>query len=167
MMDLQPTPPPLGLGRPRPLEANMPHADATPTVVRDKLRTDKLRAWFGKVEAIKQVSLRVAERKVTAIIGPSGCGKSTFLRCLNRMHEVVPGTRVEGKVLLDDVDIYERRTDPVKVRALHRDGVSETQPIPQIHIQKRSLRPANPGVTETRRDRRQGGGKPESRLALG
>lgn len=79
-----------------------------------KMRAIGLHAYYGKVEAVKGVDLAVADRKVTAIIGPSGCGKSTFIRCLNRMHETVLRTRVEGQVLLGEEDIYEG--DPTLVR---------------------------------------------------
>jgi phosphate transport system ATP-binding protein len=117
----------------------MRHADATPAEARDKMRAEDLRAWFGKTEAIKRVSLRLLERKVTAIIGPSGCGKSTFIRCLNRMHEVVPGTRVEGKVLLDGVNIYERGTDPVKVRSRVGMVFQKPNPFPTMSIRDNVL----------------------------
>ena len=65
-----------------------------------------LTAYYGSHKAIEDISMTVEPRSVTAFIGPSGCGKSTFLRTLNRMHEVTPGGRVEGKVLLDDEDLY-------------------------------------------------------------
>src|SRR5436190_7943259 len=74
--------------------------------VPEKMRAEDLKAWFGSLEALKGVTLPIPDRRVTAIIGPSGCGKSTFVRCLNLMHEVVPGTRVAGKVLQEGQDIY-------------------------------------------------------------
>src|SRR3954468_2929830 len=91
-----------------PIEAAEPPAPA--------LRAEKLTAWYGAHQAIRDVDLSILPNKVTAIIGPSGCGKSTALRCLNRMHEVVRGTRVTGKVLLDEEDIYAPGVDPVRVR---------------------------------------------------
>jgi phosphate transport system ATP-binding protein len=75
-----------------------------------------LDAWFGSAHAVKGVSLDVADRSVTAIIGPSGCGKSTLLRCLNRMHETVPGARVTGSVRLAGEDIYASGVNPIAVR---------------------------------------------------
>jgi phosphate transport system ATP-binding protein len=75
-----------------------------------------LTAYYGSHKAIEDISMTVEPRSVTAFIGPSGCGKSTFLRTLNRMHEVTPGGRVEGKVLLDDEDLYGAQIDPVAVR---------------------------------------------------
>ena len=81
-----------------------------------RLDTHALNAYFGTVHAIKDVTLTLPDRSVTAVIGPSGCGKSTFLRCLNRMHETIPGTRVSGRVLLDGADIYAAGTNPIRVR---------------------------------------------------
>ncbi|HET8734467.1 MAG TPA: ATP-binding cassette domain-containing protein, partial [Anaeromyxobacteraceae bacterium] len=81
-----------------------------------KLRVEKLNAWYGPTHAIRDVSLTVPPRSVMAAIGPSGCGKSTFLRCLNRMHELVPGARSEGGVFVDGEDLYARGVDPVHLR---------------------------------------------------
>ena len=71
-----------------------------------KVRTEHLSAWYGAKRAIEDISLDFEEQAVTAIIGPSGCGKSTLIRCMNRLHEVVPKARSEGKVLLDGEDVY-------------------------------------------------------------
>ncbi|HEY2898554.1 MAG TPA: phosphate ABC transporter ATP-binding protein PstB [Gemmatimonadaceae bacterium] len=81
-----------------------------------RVRVSALDAYFGSAHAVKGVSMRIDDRKVTAIIGPSGCGKSTFLRCLNRMHETVPNARVEGGVELDGRDIYARGVNAIAVR---------------------------------------------------
>ena len=75
-----------------------------------------LNVYYGDFKAVEGVTLTIEPRSVTAFIGPSGCGKSTFLRTLNRMHEVIPGGRVEGKVMLDDKDLYASSVDPVSVR---------------------------------------------------
>ncbi|HEU4641470.1 MAG TPA: phosphate ABC transporter ATP-binding protein PstB [Gemmatimonadaceae bacterium] len=83
---------------------------------RARMQAERLDAWFGAVHAVRGITLPVLAGRVTAIIGPSGCGKSTFLRCLNRMHETVPGARVGGRVLLDGRDIYARGIDPIAVR---------------------------------------------------
>jgi phosphate transport system ATP-binding protein len=83
---------------------------------RSRLEAHELNAHFGLVHAIKEVTLALPDRSVTAVIGPSGCGKSTFLRCLNRMHETIPGARVTGRVLLDGADIYARGSNPIRVR---------------------------------------------------
>ena len=75
-----------------------------------------LNIYYGSFHAVADVALSVSPRSVTAFIGPSGCGKSTVLRTLNRMHEVWPGARAEGSVLLDGEDIYSAGVDPVSVR---------------------------------------------------
>jgi phosphate transport system ATP-binding protein len=80
------------------------------------LAVSDLHAWYGAFKALDNINLEVAPRQITALIGPSGCGKSTFLRCLNRMHEVVPGARARGQVLFEGEDIYARGVDPVLVR---------------------------------------------------
>ncbi len=80
-----------------------------------KLDVRHLDAWFGATRALRDISLAVPAHSVVAIIGPSGCGKSTFVRCLNRMHELVPGARSQGTVLLDGEDVYSR-ADPVTLR---------------------------------------------------
>jgi phosphate transport system ATP-binding protein len=79
-----------------------------------KLEVKHLDAWFGQTHALRDISLSVGPRSVLAIIGPSGCGKSTFVRCLNRMHELTPGARSQGEVLLDGDDVY--NVDPVYLR---------------------------------------------------
>jgi phosphate transport system ATP-binding protein len=83
---------------------------------RSRLGAHELNAYFGAVHAIKGVTLAIPDRAVTAVIGPSGCGKSTFLRCLNRMHETIPGARATGRVLLDGTDIYAHGSNPIRVR---------------------------------------------------
>ena len=91
-------------------------APALAREVRTRVAVRSLDAFFTEVHAIKNVSLAFEDRSVTAIIGPSGCGKSTFLRCLNRMHETIPGARVSGSVELDGTDIYAKRSNPIRVR---------------------------------------------------
>lgn len=103
-----------------------------------KIRTEELRAFFGKAEVIRSISLTIPEKKVTAIIGPSGCGKSTFVRCLNRMHEVVPGAHVLGRVWLDDQDIY-HRMDPVRVRGRVGMVFQKPNPFPTMSIRDNVL----------------------------
>ena len=90
-------------------------ARAATTPVR-RVGIEAVNAYFGQVHAVRGVSLDFHDRQVTAIIGPSGCGKSTLLRCVNRMHETVPGARVTGRILLDSTDIYARGVDPIAVR---------------------------------------------------
>ena len=80
------------------------------------LESRDLDAYFGASRVVRDVSLKFYERQVTAIIGPSGCGKSTLLRCLNRMHETVPGARVEGEVIFDGRDTYASSVSPIELR---------------------------------------------------
>jgi len=99
-----------------------------------KIRAEDVNAWFGKTHVLKDVSLDVAHCRVTALIGPSGCGKSTFIRCLNRLHEVVPGARFQGKILLDGEDIYHRSLDPVLLRRRVGMVFQRPNPFPTLSI---------------------------------
>jgi phosphate transport system ATP-binding protein len=93
-----------------------------------------LNAYYGSFKAVEDVSMTVEARSVTAFIGPSGCGKSTFLRTLNRMHEVVPGGRVEGTVALNGRDLYGAGTDPVAVRRTVGMVFQRPNPFPTMSI---------------------------------
>ena len=93
-----------------------------------------LNVYYGSFKAVEGVSMTVEPRSVTAFIGPSGCGKSTFLRTLNRMHEVIPGGRVEGKVMLDDQDLYASSMDPVTVRRTIGMVFQRPNPFPTMSI---------------------------------
>ncbi len=104
---------------------------ATP---RTKLEVRQLDAWFGSTQALHGIGLAIPENAATAIIGPSGCGKSTLIRCLNRMHEIVPGARVSGEVLLDGEDIYRSGVDPVQVRARVGMVFQRPNPFPTMSI---------------------------------
>ncbi|MFG3056608.1 phosphate ABC transporter ATP-binding protein PstB [Kitasatospora sp. NPDC048239] len=93
-----------------------------------------LSAFYGSTKAIEDISMSIEPRSVTAFIGPSGCGKSTFLRTLNRMHEVIPNARVEGKVLLDDENLYGASVDPVAVRRSVGMVFQRPNPFPTMSI---------------------------------
>ena len=82
-----------------------------------KFEAKNVQVFYGDTHAIKDVDVEIADKTVTAFIGPSGCGKSTFLRCLNRMNDTIDICRVEGKISLDGDDIYDKRVDPVQLRA--------------------------------------------------
>jgi phosphate transport system ATP-binding protein len=90
--------------------------------------------FYGAFKAVEDVSMTIEPQSVTAFIGPSGCGKSTVLRTLNRMHEVIPGARVEGKVLLDGEDIYGPSVDPVNVRRTIGMVFQKPNPFPTMSI---------------------------------
>ncbi len=99
-----------------------------------EILTDHLSAWFGTVQAVKEVSVQIHRFKVTAIIGPSGCGKSTLIRCMNRMHEVVPGTRVSGAVWLGGSNLYAEGVDPVEVRRQIGKVFQKPNPFPTMSV---------------------------------
>jgi phosphate transport system ATP-binding protein len=92
------------------------------------MKIEDLSAFYGSFKALTDVSIDIQVNRVTALIGPSGCGKSTFIRCLNRMHEVIPGARAEGHVMLGDQDIYAKTSDPVNIR--RRIGMVFQKPNP-------------------------------------
>jgi phosphate transport system ATP-binding protein len=102
--------------------------------VAKRLDLKDINIYYGSFHAVADVSLSVLPRSVTALIGPSGCGKTTVLRTLNRMHEVVPGARVEGMVLLDDDDIYDPDIDPVGVRRAIGMVFQRPNPFPTMSI---------------------------------
>ncbi len=93
-----------------------------------------LSIYYGAFRAVEDVTMTIEPRSVTALIGPSGCGKSTFLRSLNRMHEVIPGARVEGKVVMDGQDLYGHGVDPVGVRRSVGMVFQRPNPFPTMSI---------------------------------
>lgn len=98
------------------------------------MEIEKINAWFGDNHVLKDISLTVEAQQVTALIGPSGCGKSTFIRCLNRLHEVVPGARVAGSVRLGDTDIYGHGVDPVAIRRRVGMVFQKPNPFPTMSV---------------------------------
>ncbi|MCY4110456.1 MAG: phosphate ABC transporter ATP-binding protein PstB [Chloroflexi bacterium] len=94
----------------------------------DALVTENLKFWYGDTMALSGISLNIPQHEVMAIIGPSGCGKSTYLRCLNRMNDLISSARVEGRVIFDGEDIYARNVDPVQMR--RRIGMVFQKPNP-------------------------------------
>ncbi|WP_018637416.1 phosphate ABC transporter ATP-binding protein PstB [Parafrankia elaeagni] len=99
-----------------------------------RIQVSDLDIFYGDFKAVEQVNMEIEPRTVTALIGPSGCGKSTFLRSLNRMHEVVPGGRVSGKVLIDGEDLYGTGVDPVAVRRQVGMVFQRPNPFPTMSI---------------------------------
>jgi phosphate transport system ATP-binding protein len=96
-----------------------------------KIDVEHLNFYYGNKPALSDISVTVHDRQITALIGPSGCGKSTFLRCLNRMNDTIPGTRMEGRVLLDGQDIYTPDTDVVDLRRRVGMVFQRPNPFPQ------------------------------------
>ena len=123
-----------------PTAATAPRSDdsseSTGSTVRPgpTIMLEKLRAFYGSSEQVKGIDLRFPANKVTAIIGPSGCGKSTMVRCINRMHEEIPGARAEGRVLLDKVDLYDPAVDVIAVRRAIGMVFQKPNPFPTMSI---------------------------------
>lgn len=99
-----------------------------------KLSVQSLKAWFNGKLALKDINLDVKEKRVTALIGPSGCGKTTLLRCINRMHDLTPNATAEGKIILDDVNIYDKQSDPVLIRRRMGMVFQKPNPFPTMSI---------------------------------
>jgi phosphate transport system ATP-binding protein len=125
--------------RPQPPEAAAPSGAAPdrapespqppqPAAAAPVLRLQDLHFWYGGFRAVKDISIDIPPQRITALIGPSGCGKSTLLRTMNRMNDLIPGTRVEGRLLYHDQDLYARDVDPVEVR--RRIGMVFQKPNP-------------------------------------
>lgn len=104
-----------------------------------RIDVNNLNVYYSKFLAVEDVSLAIEPNSVTAFIGPSGCGKSTFLRTLNRMHEVIPGARVEGEVLMDGEDLYASNIDPVAVRRHVGMVFQRPNPFPTMSIAENVL----------------------------
>jgi phosphate transport system ATP-binding protein len=118
----------------RPQTDAAPAAPAAATKLGLSVRLEKLRAFYGASEQVRGVDLEFGANEVTAIIGPSGCGKSTMVRCINRMHEEIPGARAEGRVLLDDLDVYGSSVDVVAVRRAIGMVFQKPNPFPTMSI---------------------------------
>ena len=117
-----------------------------------KIETKGLDVFYGEKQALNSVGLEIAANEVTALIGPSGCGKSTFLRCLNRMNDVVPGCRIEGDVLLDGEDIYSSDLDVVNLRARIGMVFQKPNPFPKSIYDNVAYGPKIHGMAESKAD---------------
>jgi len=110
----------------------------------------KLNFYYGSHLALKQIEMEIPQRQVTALIGPSGCGKSTFLRCLNRMNDTIPGSRVEGKILLEGQDIYAPETDLPRLRQRVGMVFQKPNPFPQSVYDNVAFGPRVLGLVKSR-----------------
>ena len=123
---------------PKVSEVNEPvvveHPTATKESFEGKLSIRNLEAWFGTKRALKGINLGIKENSITAFIGPSGCGKTTLIRCLNRMHEMTPGASAKGQVILDGMDMYEARVDPVTIKRRIGMVFQKPNPFPTMSI---------------------------------
>ncbi len=118
---------------------DVPEASLSPTLPgvhkpAPSVRIRGLRAYYGDAERVKGIDLDLNANEVTAIIGPSGCGKSTMIRCINRMHEEIPGARSEGRVVLDDVNLYDPSVDVIAVRRTVGMVFQRPNPFPTMSI---------------------------------
>ncbi len=110
-------------------DRHSPASDQPPAV-----QVKNLNAYYGQTQAVHGISMDMPPFSVTALIGPSGCGKSTFIRCINRMHETIPGARVEGKIIVDGKDIYRPGADPVIIRRKIGMVFQKPNPFPTMSV---------------------------------
>jgi phosphate transport system ATP-binding protein len=114
-----------------------------------KIQVENLYFYYGEFRALSDISIAVQDQEITALIGPSGCGKSTFLRCLNRMNDTIPGTRVAGRVLLDGRDIYAPGTDLFQLRRRVGQVFQRPNPFPQSVYDNVAFGPRVLGLTRS------------------
>jgi phosphate transport system ATP-binding protein len=133
---------------------NMKHLrNLEATVQQDvKISASNVDVFYGDTHAIKEVNVAIPDQMVTAFIGPSGCGKSTFLRCLNRMNDTIDICRVTGEILLDNEDIYDRRVDPVQLRAKVGMVFQKPNPFPKSIYDNVAYGPKIHGLARTKAD---------------
>jgi len=117
-----------------------------------KFSAREVQVYYGDTHAIKDVNVEIEDKTVTAFIGPSGCGKSTFLRCLNRMNDTIDVCRVEGDIRLDGDDIYDKRVDPVQLRAKVGMVFQKPNPFPKSIYDNVAYGPKIHGMARTKAD---------------
>jgi phosphate transport system ATP-binding protein len=139
--------------------AQAPGADAKPArhkapgqVGDAKISARGVDVWYGDTHAIKEVDVDIGDRAVTAFIGPSGCGKSTFLRCINRMNDTIDVARVEGLICIDGEDIYDRKVDPVQLRAKVGMVFQKPNPFPKSIYDNVAYGPRIHGLAKNKAD---------------
>ena len=117
-----------------------------------KISAEWVNVFYGEAHALKNVSMQFMRNEVTALIGPSGCGKSTFLRCLNRMNDVIPDCRVEGEIMMGDVDINDSRLDVVRLREKVGMVFQKPNPFPKSIYDNVAYGPSIHGLARTQAD---------------
>jgi len=116
-----------------------------------EIETKHLSLWYGTKQALKDVNIKIPEEKVTAVIGPSGCGKSTLIRCFNRMNDIIENCRVEGKIIIDEYDIYDKKVDVVELRKNVGMVFQKPNPFPKSIYENIAYAPRIHGVKNKRR----------------
>jgi len=116
-----------------------------------KIRTRDLSLFYGQKQALHHITMDIPSRQVTALIGPSGCGKSTFLRSLNRMNDLIDDVRIEGQVLIDDVDVYDRQVDVVELRKQVGMIFQKSNPFPKSIYENVAYGPKINGIRDKKR----------------
>tara|TARA_B100000161_G_scaffold239031_1_gene190274 strand:- start:1465 stop:2235 length:771 start_codon:yes stop_codon:yes gene_type:complete len=115
-----------------------------------KINAENVNVFYGEKQAIKNVSIHVEKSKITALIGPSGCGKSTFLRCINRMNDVIPSCKVKGKIYVDEIDVNNPELDPVFLRARVGMVFQKPNPFPKSIFENIAYGPKIHGLTNSK-----------------
>ena len=121
-------------------------------IKQEKISATKVNVWYNKKQALANVNLNIPQQQVTALIGPSGCGKSTFLRCLNRMNDLIEGCQVEGKVSLDSIDIYDPSVDVVHLRERVGMVFQKPNPFPKSIYDNVAYGPRIHGIANNNRE---------------
>ncbi|MFT3973875.1 MAG: phosphate ABC transporter ATP-binding protein PstB [Amaricoccus sp.] len=133
------------------LLSSVPAAEPSPPV---KISATGVSAWYGPIRALEDVSLEIPANRVTALIGPSGCGKTTFLRCLNRMNDIIPGTRVTGTIRLDGADIMAPEVDVAELRTRVGMVFQKPNPFPKSVFENVAYGPRIHGLARSRAELR-------------
>lgn len=129
-------------------DTNLIAAERIITDNNSKIDVENMNFYYGQVQALFDLNIKIPDKKVTALIGPSGCGKSTFLRSLNRMNDIIEGTRVEGKILIDGEDIYSNTTDVVSLRKKVGMIFQKSNPFPKSIYDNIAFGPRIHGVKD-------------------
>lgn len=117
-----------------------------------KIKVEELNLWYGDNHALHNISLDIYENKITALIGPSGCGKSTFLRCLNRMNDLIPIVKIDGQTVIDGKNIYDKDVDEVSVRKKIGMVFQQPNPFPKSIYENVAYAPLKHGIVKKGKD---------------
>jgi phosphate transport system ATP-binding protein len=113
-----------------------------------KIQVDNLSLYYGEKKALKEISMEILKNKVTALIGPSGCGKSTFLRCINRMNDLIPSVKITGQLLVEGIDIYDKNVDVVNIRKKIGMVFQKSNPFPKSIYENIAYGPKLNGIKD-------------------